>query len=207
MRTSVYVDGFNLYFGALRGTPYRWLDVAKLCGILLPKNEINAIKYFTALVKPRPYDQHQPIRQQTYLRALKTINNLSVIYGHFLSHEVMMPLAESTGEKQKYIKVIKTEEKGSDVNIATHLLNDAYQDRYDMAVVISNDSDLVEPIRIVITELKKGVGVVNPHKHPSRTLLKHATFFKSIRRNALAKSQFPDSLVDEHGEIQKPDTW
>ncbi len=87
MRTSVYIDGFNLYFGALRGTPYRWLDVARLCEIMLPKNEINMIKYFTALVKPRPYDEHQPIRQQTFLRALKTIKDLSVIYGHFLSHE------------------------------------------------------------------------------------------------------------------------
>lgn len=174
---------------------------------MLPKNEINAIKYFTALVKPRPYDEHQPIRQKTYLRALKTIKNLSIIYGHFLSHEVMMPLAESTGDKQKYIKVIKTEEKGSDVNIATHLLSDAYHDRYDMAVVISNDSDLIEPIRIVIAELKKGVGVVNPHKHPSRTLLKHASFFKSIRPSALARSQFPAVLIDEHGEFYKPDSW
>lgn len=207
MRTNVYIDGFNLYFGALKNTPYRWLDIAKLCTIILPKNEIVAIKYFTALVKPRYYDEQQPIRQQTYLRALKTINNLSIIYGHFLSHEVMMPLAESTRDKQRYIKVIKTEEKGSDVNIATHLLNDAYQNRYDMAVVISNDSDLIEPIKIVITELKKGVGVVNPHKHPSRTLLKHATFFKTIRPNALAKSQFPASLVDEHGDFHKPETW
>ncbi len=174
---------------------------------MLPKNEINAIKYFTALVKPRPYDERQPIRQQTYLRALKTIKNLSVIYGHFLSHEVMMPMAESTGDKQKYIKVVKTEEKGSDVNIATHLLNDAYHNRYDMAVVVSNDSDLVEPIRIVITELKKGVGIINPHKHPSRTLLDQATFFKSIRISALAKSQFPTTLTDKHGEFYKPESW
>lgn len=207
MRTNVYVDGFNLYFGALKNTSYRWLDLAKLCKIMLPKNEIGSIKYFTALVKPRPYDKHQPIRQQTYLRALKTIKNLSIIYGHFLSHEVMMPLAESTGDKQRYIKVIKTEEKGSDVNIATHLLNDAYHNRYDMAVVVSNDSDLIEPIKIVISELKKGVGIVNPHKHPSRTLLEHATFFKTIRPNALAKSQFPTPLVDKHGEFHKPESW
>jgi uncharacterized LabA/DUF88 family protein len=207
MKTNVYIDGFNLYFGALKGTKYRWLDVATFCRILLPKNDIKEIKYFTALVKPRPYDEQQPIRQQTYLRALKTIKNLSIIYGHFLSHEVMMPLAELSGDKQKYIKVIKTEEKGSDVNIATHLLNDAYRNRYDMAVVISNDSDLVEPIKIVIKELKKGVGIINPHKHPSRTLLEQTTFFKSIRTNALAKSQFPSRLVDEHGEFSKPESW
>lgn len=118
-----------------------------------------------------------------------------------------MPLAESIGVKQRYIKVIKTEEKGSDVNIATHLLNDAYHNRYDMAVIVSNDSDLIEPVRIVIAELKKGVGIVNPHKHPSRALLKHATFFKTIRTSALLKSQFPARLIDEHGEFYKPESW
>jgi uncharacterized LabA/DUF88 family protein len=207
MKTIVYIDGFNLYFGALKATPYRWLDLTKLCKILLPKNEILEIKYFTALVKPRPHDAQQPIRQQTYLRALKTIENLSIIYGHFLSHEVMMPKAGTTGKKPEYVKVIKTEEKGSDVNIATHLLNDAYHNQYDVAVIVSNDSDLIEPIKIVIGELMKGVGIINPHKHPSRTLLEHATFFKSIRTSALVKSQFPSTLTDEHGEFHKPQSW
>lgn len=207
MRTIVYIDGFNLYFGALRATKYRWLNVANLCKIMLPKNEVLEIKYFTALVKPRPHDEQQPVRQQAYLRALKTIKNLSIIYGHFLSHKVMMPRAETTGKKLEYVKVIKTEEKGSDVNIATHLLNDAYHNKYDIAAIVSNDSDLTEPIRIVIRELKKGVGIINPHKHPSRTLLEHATFFKTIRPSALIKSQFPTTLLDEHGEFHKPESW
>jgi len=206
-RTSVYIDGFNLYFGALKNTPYRWLDVGRFCELMLPRNDIHAIKYFTALVTPRPEDPQQPIRQQTYLRALRTLPNLSIILGHFLSHAVMMPLAKQDRGRTEYVHVIKTEEKGSDVNLAVHMLNDAYQDKYDVAVVVSNDSDLVEAIRIVTRELEKRVGVLNPHRHPSRTLLAHATFFKSIRKGVLNVSQFKQTLRDLHGEFHKPASW
>lgn len=206
-RTSVYIDGFNLYFGALRNTPYRWLDVGRLSRLMLPGNDIRAIKYFTALVKPRPGDPQQPSRQQTYLRALKILPDLKIILGHFLSHEVMMPLAKAHPGRPEYVKVIRTEEKGSDVNLAVHMLNDAYKDRYDVAVVVSNDSDLVEAIRIVTRELGKRVGVLNPHRHPSRALLAHATFFKTIRRGVLKVSQFDPIMKDEHGEFHKPACW
>jgi hypothetical protein len=85
LRANIYVDGFNLYYGALKNTPYRWLDIAKLCRIMLPHDTINQIKYFTALVNPRPTDPDQLTRQQIYLRALQTIPNLEIIYGHFLT--------------------------------------------------------------------------------------------------------------------------
>lgn len=73
MRTNVYVDGFNLYYGCLMSTPYRWLNLAELCRLALPRNTINRIRYFTALVKARPDDPQKPVRQQTYIRALQTI--------------------------------------------------------------------------------------------------------------------------------------
>ncbi len=84
MKTNVYVDGFNLYYGCLKNTPYRWLDIAELCRLMLPKDHINQIKYFTALVSARPTDPDQPVRQQTYLRALRTIPNFTLVYGSFL---------------------------------------------------------------------------------------------------------------------------
>ena len=93
MKTIVYIDGFNLYYGAVKGTPYKWLNLLALCKFLLPKNEIIRIKYFTALVTARPNDPDQPNRQQLYLRALRTIPGLEIIYGHFLEHVIMMPLA------------------------------------------------------------------------------------------------------------------
>ena len=123
MRTNVYVDGCKLYYGALRKTPYRWLDLEKLCKLLLPKNTIQHIRYFTALVSARPNDLHQPQRQQLYLRALGTLPAVSVHFGYFLTHRVKMPLAVPPGEPQKYVDVMKTEEKRSDVNLATHLMH------------------------------------------------------------------------------------
>jgi len=75
MKTIVYVDGFNLYYGSLRGTPCKWLNLQRLGELLLPQNGIIAIKYFTAKVSARPHDPDQPIRQQTYLRALHTLPN------------------------------------------------------------------------------------------------------------------------------------
>ena len=207
MTTNVYIDGFNLYYGALRKTPYRWLDLEALCQLLLPKNTILQIKYFTALVSARPSDPAQPVRQQLYLRALGTLPKVSVHFGHFLTHEVTMALVMPPGQPQKYAKVIKTEEKGSDVNLATHLLHDAHMGRFDVAVVISNDSDLLEPIKIVRHQLKKQVGILNPHPKASRALLPHIDFIKQIRAGVLKTAQLPVTLTDAHGMFTKPAAW
>lgn len=204
MNANVYVDGFNLYYGAVKATPYRWLDLAKLCALLLPRDTIHHIRYFTALVRTRPGDPGQRSRQLVYLRALRTIPNLTIHEGHFLSHPVFMPVAANPAQT---VKVIKTEEKGSDVNLATHLLWDGFRNDYELAVVLSNDSDLLEPIRIVQRELGKPVGVLNPHKHPSVVLRLEARFFKTIRTAALAASQFPITLTDARGTFHKPTTW
>jgi hypothetical protein len=77
MKTIVYVDGFNLYYGAVKGTPYRWLNIARMCELLLPRDRVHQIKYFTALVNPRPHDPDQRVRQETYLRALTTATSTS----------------------------------------------------------------------------------------------------------------------------------
>jgi hypothetical protein len=147
IRTYVYIDGFNFYYGAVKDTPYKWLDFKRLLTLLLDKkHKIESIKYFTARVSGKT-DPDQPIRQKTYIRALeKTIPELSVYYGHFLSHNVYRPLAHPIDKRVfqktiKFVQVIKTEEKGSDVNLAIHLLNDAWKGLYDSAIVISNDSD------------------------------------------------------------------
>lgn len=205
-RTYVYIDGFNLYFGALRRTTYRWLDLVQLCTKLLPKNNVVRINYYTALVKARQSDPQQPIRQQTYLRALKTLPKVSIHLGHYLSHKVYMP---NVNPPPPFVQVIKTEEKGSDVNLAAHLLADGFTDQYDVAVVISNDSDLVEPIRIVNQTIRKTVGIVNPQlqSHPSKELSQYAHFFRQLRAGALASSQFPPQLMDVTGTFHKPATW
>jgi len=148
-----------------------------------------------------------PVRQQLYLRALCTLPGVSIHLGHFLSHKVMMPLVMPPGQPQTYARVIKTEEKGSDVNLATHLLHDAHMGRFDVGVVVSNDSDLLEPIRIVRDQLGKKVGILNPHPNPSRALLPHIDFIKQIRAGVLRASQFPTSMSDGIGTFHKPPRW
>jgi hypothetical protein len=133
---------------------------------------------------------------------------LEIIYGHFLSHEIMMPLAHPRPGGPKHVRVIKTEEKGSDVNIATHMVNDGYKGLYRVAILVSNDLDLVEPVKIVRNELKLPVGVLNPFVNtPSFDLRKHATFVKPIRTGVLSASQFPPKMKDATGVFSKPPSW
>jgi hypothetical protein len=105
------------------------------------------------------------------------------------------------------VEVIKTEEKGSDVNIATQMLVDGFQSKYDLAVVISNDSDLMSPVQAVRNVLGLPVGILNPYKHPARDLLSAATFIKPIRQGVLAASQFPNTLTDSNGTFTRPLGW
>lgn len=207
MRTYVYIDGFNLYYGAVRRTPYKWLNLSTLCQLLLPGYQIERIKYFTAHVQARPGDPDQSTRQQTYLRALRTIPNLDIILGHFLTNAVAMRLVQPPAVGSVFVRVIKTEEKGSDVNLAAHLLHDGHLGRYEAAVLLTNDSDLLEPVRMVRHDLGLPVGIINPHPRPSRVLVQQASFVRQIRRGVLAASQFPPTLTDAIGTFHKPSLW
>ena len=212
MRTYIYIDGFNFYYGTVKDTPYKWLNFKKLFEHLLDsKHEILSIKYFTAIVTGK-IDPDQPIRQKTFLRALqKYIPEISIHYGEFLSHNVFKPLSYPInknlfGKKIKFVNVIKTEEKGSDVNLSLHLLNDAWLDLYDCAVVVSNDSDLAESLRLVKKQHKKMIGVITPSKiHPSKELMQYANFNKRVRKGVLATSQLPDPIPGT--TIRKPSPW
>lgn len=174
---------------------------------MLPGHTITRIKYFTALVSARPNDPQQPVRHETYLRALRTLPHAEIVLGHYLTHTVTMPVANPATGTPKFIKVLKTEEKGSDVNLAVSLVHDAHRNLFDAAVVISNDSDLAGAVRIVRSELKKVVGVLNPQQRASRTLAKEATFRKQIHQGVLGASQFNNPLTDANGTFHKPATW
>lgn len=210
MKTIVYVDGFNLYYGAIKGTPYKWLNLEALFTTILPRNEIIGIKYYTAIVSARPDDPQKPVRQQTYLRALKTLPKVQVTLGHFLQSEPWMPTYPRAiaPKRQQYVQVIKTEEKGSDVNLAVDMVYDACIGAYEVAVVVSNDSDLERAIRLVRQPpLNKKAGIINPHTKPAQALLKAAHFYKPLRSRVLAAHQFPPTLTDGNGEFHKPKGW
>ena len=210
MRTYIYIDGFNFYYGAVKNTPYKWLDFRSLFSKLLPpKHQILSIKYFTAIVTGK-IDPKQPQRQKTYIRALKkNTPELSVYYGIFNSHTIIQPLACKNHKKTGrpfFVPIIKTEEKGSDVNLAVHLLNDAWSNSFDCAVIVSNDSDLQESLKIVKNDLGKTVGVINPRgDKPTKALMTQSNFYKKIRKGVLKSSQLPDPIPGT--TIRKPTSW
>jgi hypothetical protein len=203
VKTNVYVDGFNLYYGAVKGTPYKWLNIRRICELAFPRNSINEIHYCTAIVTDAPWDPDQSTRQLTFIRALET-TGVQVHYGSFQSNIVTMPRARRHRGQSRMVEVIKTEEKGFDVALGALLVAHGYQDRYQAAIVVSNDSDLVLPIRIVRDELKIPVGIYNPHPKFSVALTKVAAFKKQIRTGVLIGAQFPQTLTDAQGTITKP---
>lgn len=202
---NIYIEGFNLYYGSLKRTPFKWLDLGQLARRMIPTDTVQEIHYFTARVSSRPHNPTSAHDQALYLRALKTIPNLRVTYGHFLTHSVPMYLSNVNPAQRVWVD--KTEEKGSDVNLASHLLRDAYLRRFEIAVLITNDSDLAEPVRIVSREINLPIGILNPHQHHSRELQQYATFVKRIRQGDLAASQFPNPMTDSKGSFSKPIGW
>ena len=203
VRTTVYVDGFNLYYGALRDQPYKWLD---LLGFSLRLsalyNTVARIRYFTAEVLPSPRNPAAPERQQANLRALKTIANLSVHYGLF-----------------QVIPGHPPREKGPDVNLGSYLLLDAFDSEYQGALVTANDSDLTHPIELVRQRFGVRVGVATPvlnchpngkQRHPSSRLRQAADFLVKINkrnRRTLRDSQMPETVIHNGRAIIKPSGW
>ena len=216
MKTNIYIDGLNLYYRAVQGTSYKWLNIVKLFQERYPQNTIQKIKYFTSIVKSRSDDPGKPVRQQIYLRALRTFSQIEIIEGKFQTNKVRMPLASPP---HNTVEVLRTEEKSSDVNLAVHLLNDAYKKDYEVAIVVSNDSDLAEAIRIVTQDLNLKVGVVFPtgaidshtgKRHTarrSRRLHQYATFIGEIRSGGLSRNQLPNTLTDASGTFHRPPEW
>lgn len=231
LHAVAYVDGFNLYYGALRGTSYRWLDLAALCRRLLPTSLKDStgtpkpvllcgIKYFTAPIKSQSPNDHGPAHQAAYLAALREhLGNLLTIHeGFYLQKKVYMTPVDT--KKYGYsIEVYKSEEKGSDVNLAVCLVADAFLGKYDVALVVSNDSDLGMAIELVQQSTKRAVGVLLPNRwlrpeemkrgmrpRPgSKVLMQKASFvIQYIRPNILAGCQLPIQLPSG---LRKPTNW
>ena len=105
------------------------------------------------------------------------------------------------------VEVIKTEEKGSDVNFSVHLLNDAWEDRYECAVLVTDDSDMAEAMRLVKSQFsKKKLGLITPRGRPTSELRKYADFKKTIRDDDLKTAQFsnPVQRPRPKRDIHKP---
>lgn len=216
MRTFVYVDGFNLYYRALKGTRHKWLDLLKLSEAALPPSTVvERINYYTARVSGKR-DPDMPRRQQIYFSALETISCLNIHLGRFLVHDVDMKLVEPLQFKPtpivlpqpqpRFAKVVKTEEKGSDVALGAHLVRDAFLGAFEQAAIITNDSDLAEPVRIVVEEVGLPVILLTPENLPVGSLAQLASEVRHIKPS-LSKCQFPDPVNSAKGPIIKPSDW
>ena len=209
MITNLYIDGFNLYYRALKDTPFRWLDLRKLAETLFPSDSIHRVCYFTARLDVRPGNPGQAQRQLIYLRALATLPGFRAYYGTFRSGIRRRPLAEPIEGLPDYVLVRDSEEKGSDVNLATRLLVDGFNSEYEQAVIVSNDADFAGAMRHVRDDLGLRVTLVNPdaRNRSPRDLADSATYVKRLWKSHLRRSQFPDTLRDEVGVITKPASW
>jgi len=220
MRTIVYVDGFNLYYRMLKDRPaLKWLNQLALAKeILAAQHNIIRVNYYIARVSARAHDPQAPACQAIYLKALRSVPEIVVHEGTFMTSEPWMPLASPPQCKPSgytwnmpppsRVRVVKSEEKGSDVNLGAHLVRDAFTNSFDVAVVITNDTDLVEPIRIAVQEAGKRVGLLVPVNFPSQSLINVSSFHLRIRPGHLAKSQFPATInLPDGTSISKPATW
>lgn len=226
MRTYLYVDGFNFYHLRLqRQRQFRWLNLKAMADQLVSAPyTIERVNFYTARVSAK-IDTQAPAKQQLYLSALGTVPEIDVHFGRFLFGEKWAFLLQPPAARPntyswnlpgpKMVQVAKVEEKGSDVNLASHLVRDAFLNRFDEALVLSNDTDLVEPIRIVTQELGKRVGLVAPNRArhgtapiPSPSLRNVGSYVVYLDDRHLAAAQFPDVITRPNGSlIHKPPSW
>ena len=225
VRVWCYVDGFNLYNGVVRRVNQKWINLKLLCDALAaPGDTVEAVKYFTARLRPRANDPDVPARQETYWHALRTVPEIEIIKGYFPpARPAKKPLACSiesmdlkvtagtpqTGVPPEMVRVMESNEKGTDVNLAIHLLNDAHHSRFEKAAVVSADSDLAGCISMARTESGLSIGVLNPHpEHHCNNLRSVSSFFVDIEPKHLHLSLFPDPVISPKGRaIAKPAGW
>lgn len=208
MRTAIYVDGFNLYYW-LKPTPYRWIDLRALALDAIHhrdvQHEIVALKYFTARVSDTRSDPGKSTRQSAYLDALAaSIPQFRPYFGEFRRKKKLMPRVTPNDGVGASVEVWATEEKGSDVNLAVHLVNDAWADLFDCAIVVSNDSDLREALAITKRRGRR-LGVLVRGDHAVVSLRKVSHFQKRLTTENLQRALLPQSVPGTN--IRIPDVW
>jgi len=204
-KSIIYIDGFNLYYGALKGSKNKWLDLSKYFHTLRQADDIQVIKYFTALVDQGAHQK----RQQTYLNALNTLPDIEIILGKFKSKQVKCLIPCNAPNKIFSMP----EEKRTDVNIAIHLLNDAFLNLCDRFIIVSGDSDLVPALEMIKrTYLQKEIIVYIPASNPFRgaavEMRSIADKHRTLPLNLLHLCQFQNTIpFGTGGQIVKPAEW
>lgn len=202
-RVISYIDGFNLYFGlkSKGWRKYYWLDLVALSTTLLkPNQQLEHCHYFTARVSAGGNSQSNK-RQTLWLDALTTRDSLTTHFGHYLPKQQKCKSCGASWTSH--------EEKMTDVNIAAQLLVDAYDNRFDTALVISGDSDLTTPIKLIRTRFpQKRVIVVFPPDRRSAQLKQTANGTLVIGEDKLRHNLLPNQITTASGYvIHRPAEW
>ena len=228
VRARVYVDGFNFYYGAVRGTQGRkWLDFRKFGERIIPGGAaLDEVHYFTTRVSARPNDPDGPTRQDALLRALKTLRGVHVHEGSIKAtlkrRTLVDPQPTRTNRKGRpigpYVSLASlgwpshawtynTEEKQSDVNLAVKLVSDCLDGLIDVAVVVSDDTDLSTPVAVVRARGCR-VLILSPRGYWLRDLAPDPRDLRRIHTGVLEACQMPDPIVlAGGGTIRKPRGW
>ncbi len=231
LRIAVYIDGYNLYYGRLRGTNFKWLDIVKLFDALLIQRDQNEqlemVKYFTApaLANFATHGTASVEAQSAYHRALKAMHSerFEVVYGNH-SYDKSGALLPSFTAGQPYdrtnrVRVWKLEEKKTDVNLALCMYRDACKGLFDRMILVSNDSDAepaLEAIREDFPEIMIGVAIpIHPpapgtekHRRMSGSLARHADWIlPCLQDGQLDHAQLPDVVPTNKKPIRKPSHW
>ncbi len=198
-RVAVFIDGFNLYFGMKDNCPQcKWLDVVALAHSLLkPGQTLMGVQYFTSRVRNNP-DKEK--RQSAYLDALRHVG-AQITYGHYQNG--------TTGCSRCGHSWAISNEKMTDVNIAVAMLMGAVKDEYDVAILISGDSDLVPPINAVRQHFPgKQVVVAFPPGRHNLNVKNAASGSFILGRAKLLANQLPLTLTKPNGHVlTKPSAW
>ena len=200
-RVIAYIDGFNLYHGLCDAQleSSRWLDLHGVCQSLLkPHQHLVLVRYFTSMVRNKP---RAAKRQSVYIDALRSRGGIEIDFGHRLSKTL-------TCSRCGFVHSTSVEKK-TDVNIAVRLLEDAYDDRFDLALVISADSDLAPPIEAVRRRFAgKTLLAAAPPARWSSELKRVAHAMVKISPSAVRRNRLPDPVITPNGQqLRAPAGW
>ena len=206
LRVISYIDGFNLYFG-LRDKDWRkyyWLDLVAMSKALLkPEQTLVHCHYFTARIRDHGYGGQSVERQKTWLDALNARQGISCHFGHYLLKKTKCRKCGACWPAP--------EEKMTDVNIASRLIVDAYENKYDSALIVSADSDLATPIRLIQEKFpEKKLIVAFPPKRRSDELAKRTNGYLRIGADKLKNNLLPNEVAEaatQKGIVKRPGSW
>lgn len=221
MKTTIYIDGYNLYYGLVKNTQYKWLDLhgllSEVVKIQNPQSQVVSIKYFTAPVITK-FSRHLEKSQQSqnhYHNALcvNSKNCIEIINGYF-DVDVSSPVIHKKPiDLRSRVKTWKLEEKQTDVNIALEMYRDATHGIVEQQILVSSDSDLIPALRYIGKDFENMIlGLILPrsnnNKRKNKGLSQYVNWTRThINQDELEKHQLPNMIPTKKKPIYKPKYW